>query len=140
MDESRAQTDGLCFSFIAFPPTLHPNPINPSFRRPTILQPPIRIPGPAGSVQAVMHREALRAKICVPGSGCEEADDDDDEDLKLNSWLCALDFLGWDARAPLSYSIRTSQAMERIPLGRLDISTAVSYAVDIASEKRHASH
>ncbi|KAL6010145.1 hypothetical protein ACLOJK_000576 [Asimina triloba] len=90
-------------------PSTHPSAAQQSCSR-------RRIPGPAGSVQAVMHREALRAEICVPGSGCEEADDDDDEDFKLNPWLCALDFLGWDARAPLPYSIRTSQAMERIPL------------------------
>lgn len=69
--------------------------------------PPSLIPGPAGAVQAGMHRKSVAAAAAAarePGSSsCREDQDwdgrmldidEEDGDFKLNPWLCAMEFLG----------------------------------------------
>ncbi|CAA6663854.1 unnamed protein product [Spirodela intermedia] len=61
-----------------------------------------RIPGPAGAVQAAMHRQAAvaqdRGGLLLEEERERRAFGDDgeeaDEDFVQNPWLCALDFLG----------------------------------------------
>ncbi|XP_038989144.1 uncharacterized protein LOC103722211 isoform X2 [Phoenix dactylifera] len=86
------------------------------------------IPGPAGAVQAAMHRKsATTAAAAVRehgSSSCWEDQDGDgwmldmdeeDGDFKLNPWLCAMEFLGAGCSlvSPIS-SIETWTA-ERVP-------------------------
>ncbi|KAG9449519.1 hypothetical protein H6P81_009484 [Aristolochia fimbriata] len=81
-----------------------------------------RIPGPAGIVQAAIHRQDIEAEDetgpCVVRMSQLE-NGVDDEDFKKSAWLCALDFLGAEpdlaAKATLLCSLKTSQRTERVP-------------------------
>lgn len=63
-----------------------------------------RIPGPAGAVQAAMHRQAAvvqdRGDLLLEEERergrprGDEGEEEVDEDFVQNPWLCALDFLG----------------------------------------------
>lgn len=53
------------------------------------------IPGPAGMVQAAMHRPETQLVHVAGGGGCGDEDDDSvDADFFLNPWLSALEYLG----------------------------------------------
>ncbi|PKA58377.1 hypothetical protein AXF42_Ash013883 [Apostasia shenzhenica] len=85
----------------------------------------IQIPGPAGAVQAAMRRKSAAAVAQSPpaleaGGYCHVLDvNEEDEDFKLNPWLCALNFLenGPDSTttSPISSIIAQQSATERIP-------------------------
>ncbi|XP_068643651.1 uncharacterized protein [Aristolochia californica] len=81
-----------------------------------------RIPGPAGTVQAAIHRQNLNPQhksepYAVNIS--QMANVVDDEDFKTSAWLCALDYLGAGTdlatKSALLRSVKTSQRTERVP-------------------------
>lgn len=70
---------------------------------------PRLIPGPAGAVQAAMDLCNGRSFSCRSGEDCiptqeylriVEGNGEEDQDFKLNSWLCAMDFLGSEGTNP----------------------------------------
>ncbi|CAA7400352.1 unnamed protein product [Spirodela intermedia] len=77
-----------------------------------------RIPGPAGAVQAAMHRQAAvaqdRGGLLLEEERERRAFGDDgeeaDEDFVQNPWLCALDFLVEDG-SPLEHSKCSIEAL-----------------------------
>ncbi|XP_078441235.1 nuclear localized protein [Wolffia australiana] len=68
-----------------------------------------RIPGPAGALQAAMHRQAAFEQD-RGGWRSDERDEEVDEDFTRNPWLCALDFIGVD-RNSLEQSIASIKAL-----------------------------
>nr|XP_019703850.1 uncharacterized protein LOC105037910 isoform X2 [Elaeis guineensis] len=90
--------------------------------------PPRLIPGPAGAVQAAMHRKsatAAGAAARAPGSAScwEDLDqdggmldmDEEDGDFKLNPWLCAMEFLGAGCSLVSPISSIMMRSVERVP-------------------------
>ncbi|KAF3341811.1 hypothetical protein FCM35_KLT00449 [Carex littledalei] len=96
---------------------------NPSLENPRSVSPRL-IPGPAGAVQAAMHRVTMR-DVGQKGSQREEIgrlggsmdlDGEVDGDFKLDSWIYAMRYLGTGCNSvsPIS-SIRT-RTIGRIPM------------------------
>ncbi|XP_078169886.1 nuclear localized protein isoform X2 [Carex rostrata] len=98
---------------------------NPSVENPRSVSPPRLIPGPAGAVQAAMHRVKMK-DVCQDGSQREEIGwrvggsmdlgEEVDGDFQLDSWIYAMRYLGTESNSvtPIG-SIRT-RTIGRIPM------------------------
>ncbi|KAJ1704598.1 hypothetical protein LUZ63_004377 [Rhynchospora breviuscula] len=96
---------------------------NPSVHNPRSVSPRL-IPGPAGPVQAAMHRIKRRDGADMGSqrgevrgiAGSMDLDEEVDDDFNLDSWIYAMRFLGResDSVSPIA-SIKTSK-IRRIPL------------------------
>ncbi|XP_077210574.1 nuclear localized protein [Tasmannia lanceolata] len=83
------------------------------------IPPPRLIPGPAGAIQAAMHRQSLNPQSNSQHNLGRLELDAEDQDFKQNPWFCAMDFLAIEAdfamRSPLLCSIDTIRSTDRIP-------------------------
>ncbi|XP_072998586.1 uncharacterized protein [Typha latifolia] len=82
---------------------------------------PHLIPGPAGAVQAAMHRMSAAVEsgprlegIDKPGDRLDL--DEDDADFKMNPWLFALGFLGEDCGSVSTIGSIKTRTVDRAPL------------------------
>ncbi|KAK9106048.1 hypothetical protein Scep_022892 [Stephania cephalantha] len=83
-----------------------------------------RIPGPAGALQAVMQRRALakrnegfREEEISTHDYIKRVQEIEDEDFKLNPWLCAMEFvgrIGGFANSPLNSIKGSSMGTDRL--------------------------
>ncbi|KAF6172343.1 hypothetical protein GIB67_024965 [Kingdonia uniflora] len=83
---------------------------------------PRLIPGPAGTIQAAMHRQLVVSDRGNRSGGASQEylrrgrEDGDDGDFKANAWVCAMGFVGGEGgRFPLSSIKAQILTTQRVP-------------------------